>query len=279
MKIKALLSISLILVFQSVKAQSGLDFKGIAKSDTGIIIIEGTYRGQNVYINNPYNAFRNSYAVISATLNGSFIPNFNSSTFEVDLATFRRGEYVNIEIQYKRSGYNPPLVLNPKAVRSRSTYEMVGLISVTDDLIEWHTRDETCQEPYVIERNVGIATDNWILVGSVIGLGSKISNNYSFLVNHYPDKNYYRIKQRDGTYRFRYSPIFTFVSTKPPIHLTKTNVTNKLRLSEESYYEIYDASGALISKGNAQEIDIEKIEPGTYFIQIQNTTKSFVKRK
>ncbi|MCH8330843.1 MAG: T9SS type A sorting domain-containing protein [Bacteroidetes bacterium] len=260
-------------------ASAQVNFSTVALVDTGMLILQGTYQGENIYVNNPFNAFRSQYSVIGATLNGKDIEGFSSSTFEVDLSEIKLKAYVNIELTYRKRGFRLPEVLNPGAIRSKSTFELVGQVEVDKEMIEWDTRGESSQEPYVIERDIGTSMPKWVLVGSLIGKGTPNLNEYAFKIDHYPGRNKYRIKQRDGVYRNKYTNIFYYTSDKQPVMVTDNRVSNELELSKQADYIIYDSKGNIVQEGNGQKVDVSSMVNGTYYIKIQNTTQSFVKKK
>ncbi len=247
------------------------------ESDTGLLVLEGTYQGKNIYVNNPSNAYENDFAVFRVMVNGRKVHNIASSNFVINLSNYEVGKFVKIEIAYKAKGYPPPQVLNAGVIRSRSTYELIE-VSVNESSITWSTKNETSQESYIIERDIGSGLwSDWVLVGTVVGNGSRIYNEYTFAVEHFSGENKYRIKQRDGIYQYSYLPPIKHFSSKPRITLAEKNVKAKLKLSVKTEYEIYDAFGRLITKGKGKVIDVSGIRSGTYFIKIENKTDTFVK--
>jgi len=291
-KVKRLLTIGFVLLQSFTAFAQGADAPVLAfnggqgeteesqlQTDTMTMVLEGTYQGTNLYINNPANVYDSEYAIIQASLNGKVLTDINKSNFMVDFSGMRIGKYVRIELIYRTKGYPSPQILNPTAIRASSSYQLIGKVQVNEEFISWNTKYENSEEPFIIERDLGTGLwSDWILVGTVIGKGSRDYNEYRFIADHLSGDNKYRIKQRDGMYQYKYMPPVSYTSSKAPVTLAENAVSSKLKLSSKVAYEIYDGYGRLIAKGNGKVIDISAIQTGTYFIRIENKTQSFVKR-
>jgi hypothetical protein len=270
-----------LLAFNTVEGESdanAANASASAEKDTGLIKLEGTYQGKSIYISNPSNAYGNEFAVISVKINGKSLLGLDKTNVMVNLLGYGFGQYVSIEILYKTQGFPPPQVLNPAAIRSKSTFALLAS-DVTDEYLSWKTRNENSEEPFIIERDIGTGMwSDWVLVGTVKGKGSKVYNEYKFPIDHYPGVNKYRIKQRDGQYQYAYLPPIEYNSKTEPVTLAEKKVTAKLKLSTKTNFEIYDQYGRLILKGSGKTIDVTGIASGTYFIKIENKTDTFVVR-
>jgi len=251
----------------------------VLQPDTLTMVLEGTYQGKNLYINNPSNAYDSEYSIIKATLNGRPVNNIKSSNFMVNFRGMHLGKYIKIELTYRSKGFPAPQILNPTSIRSASSFKLIGNVEVDEDELTWKTQYENSEEPYIIERDLGTGLwSDWVLVGTVVGKGSRDYNEYRFALDHISGDNKYRIKQRDGMYQYSYLPPISYTSTKAPITLAENLVSSKLKLSSKVEYEIYDGYGRLISKGHGKVIDISAIKTGTYFIRIANQSQRFVKK-
>ncbi len=268
-----------VLAFNSEQGAGATVAEPVLRPDTMTMVLEGTYQGKNLYINNPSNAYDSEYSIIKATLNGRPLANIKSSNFMVNFRGMYLGKYIKIELTYRTKGFPAPQILNPTSIRSSSSFQLIGNVEIDEDQMTWKTKYENSEEPYIIERDLGTGLwSDWVLVGTVVGKGSRDYNEYRFALDHLSGANKYRIKQRDGMYQYSYIPPVNFTSTKAPITLAESSVTSKLKLSSKVAYEIYDGFGRLITKGHGKVIDISAIRTGTYFIRIENKTQSFVKK-
>ncbi len=240
--------------------------------NAGVIVLDGTYQGDDVYFQNPYNSSDNSFCVTEAYINDAPVENINSSAFEVPLSNFKIGDYVRIKLVHR--DYCKPRVLNPEVLMSKSTYELVSM-KVDESSLKWTTNNESNHEPFVIEH---FRNNKWVPIGKVIGKGPDGYNNYNFEVNHHSGVNKYRIKQRDLGNKYKYAQPVEYISDKSPITYYPKRVDKELYLSESTTYEIYDSFGGIVLKGEDQTINVSDFEPGIYYLNIDNRTEKFLKK-
>jgi hypothetical protein len=167
-----------------------------------VITLEGTYQGDNIFIYNPFDSSRGVFHVKFILVNSIQVQQYRTTALEIDLSKHELGDYVFIQISVDETDrfaidlkldQSQVKVMNPDALRSKSTFEVV-YIDVNQEMIKWTTKNEETQEPYVIER---FQNNRWIPVGKVIARGSEGYNNYKYRVKHLNTGCTYRIKQRD----------------------------------------------------------------------------------
>jgi len=236
------------------------------------ITIDGTYQGENIYIQNPFNSASNTFCISEVLINDQIFPEINSAAFEIPLSTFKLGQYVEIKIEYKDNC--KPRILNAEALRSKSTFEIVS-IKCTDDQIKFTTKNEANQEPFIVEQ---FKNNKWVKVSKLTGTGTDGYNNYNTAISHYSGVNKYRIKQRSLGNTHRYSKVLEYKSNKPPITYYPKRVNNEIYLSESTSFEIFDSFGAIVKKGIDEKVDVRDLEEGVYYLNIDNRTEKFLKR-
>lgn len=241
-------------------------------SFAGTINIDGTYQGDNIYIQNPYNSADNTFCITEVLVNDQPFKNINSSAFEITLSNFSIGDYVNIKITHKDN--SKPRVLNQEVLRSKSTFEIVS-IKVDEKQIKWTTKGESTHEPFLVEQ---FRNNKWVQVGKIVGKGPEGYNNYSMEITHHSGENKYRIKQRDLGDKFVYKDPIDYISSRSPLTFYPKRVDKELFFSESTEYEIYDSFGSLIKKGQSKTVDLSGIEPGIYYLNIDNKTEKFLKK-
>ena len=143
------------------------------------ITIDGTYQGENIYIQNPFNSSSNTFCISEVFINDQPYTETNSAAFEIPLATFKVGQFVEIRIEYKDNC--KPRILNAEALRSKSTFEIVS-IKCTDDQIKFTTKNESNEEPFIVEQ---FKNNKWVKVANLKGNGTDGYNNYNAPINHY----------------------------------------------------------------------------------------------
>lgn len=236
------------------------------------LIIDGTYQGENIYIQNPFLAKNNSFCITEVSINDKPFTEINSSAFEIPLEGMETGKFVEIKIEHSKNC--KPRILNKEALRSKSSFELVS-IKCNDTDIRFTTKNETNEEPLMIEQ---FKNNKWVVFHKIKGIGPEGYNNYSSLVNHTSGLNKYRVKQRDLGNRYRYSKVLEHKSEKAPITFYPKRVSNEIYLSEETLYEVFDSFGALITKGKGEKINVSELDEGVYYLNIDNRTEKFLKK-
>ena len=254
----------LFSVFASVLMLFGLSAKEL--------IIDGTYQGENIYIQNPFSNKENGFCIKEVYVNDKPFTEINSSAFEIILEGQEIGKYVKISIIHSKTCR--PRVLNKDALRSKSTFEIVSLKSAENQL-RFTTKNETNEEPFIVEQ---FKNNKWVEVTRMKGEGPEGFNNYISDISHTSGLNKYRVKQRDIGNRYRYSKVLEYKSNRSPITFYPKRVSNEIHLSESTAYEVFDSFGALMTKGVGNKINVSDLEEGVYYLNIDNRTEKFLKK-
>tara|TARA_B100000683_G_C12468800_1_gene547032 strand:- start:871 stop:1656 length:786 start_codon:yes stop_codon:yes gene_type:complete len=236
------------------------------------LIIDGTYQGENIYIQNPFSNKENGFCIKEVYVNDKPFTEINSSAFEITLESHEIGKYVKVSIIHSKSC--KPRVLNKDALRSKSTFEIVSFKSAENQL-RFTTKNESNEEPFLVEQ---FKNNKWVEVTRMKGEGPEGFNNYISDVEHTSGLNKYRIKQRDLGNRFRYSKVLEYKSNRSPITFYPKRVSNVIHLSEACNFEVFDSFGALMAKGHGNKIDVSALEEGVYYLNIDNRTEKFLKK-
>lgn len=241
----------------------------------GELVIDGTYQGDYIYVQNPFNSGTNSFCISKVTVNDQPLASniLSSSAFEIPLEGYNIGDYINIVITHGADC--TPRVLNQEALRSKATFELVS-IKIEGNNLKWTTKNETTFEPFIVER---FKNNKWVPIGKVVGKGPDGFNNYTFEVSHYSGPNRYRVKQRDEQPgRWKFAMPVEYVSEREPITFYPKRVADELFFSDKAEYEIYDSFGSIVKKGLTDKVDCTELEPGIYFLNIDNRTERFLKK-
>lgn len=160
-----------------------------------VIILEGTYQGKVLYVQNPFGPGGVGFCVTEVKVNGNITTDeTNSSAFEIDLKPHKLnlGDKVEIKIFHK-DGCRPK-VLNPEVLKPKSTFEVISINLDKSGMLKWSTRAETGKLTFYVEQ---LRWNKWVKVGEVEGVGTPAINNYSFKVLFHSGKNQYRVRQTD----------------------------------------------------------------------------------
>jgi len=242
------------------------------------IIIDGFYQGKDLYVKNPTGPKGVGFCVYEVQVNGEITSDeINSSAFIIDLHTLglQMGDPVSVQIIHNESC--KPKVLNADAVLPQSTFEIVNMDIDTRGVLQWETRNEMGELPYIVQQ---FKWNKWVALGEVSGTGRMESNRYSFQVDAHSGRNIYRIAQRTNKGKGRYSEEIVFNSPlSAPVQISSTKVTKSVAFSAETHYEIYDEYGRLVKRGYDQEVDVASLNKGVYYINYDKRFgESFNKR-
>ena len=236
-------------------------------------VYNGTYKGENVMIRNPYVLPGNKYCIEEIVINGKSNINVNANDIELDLSNYEKGAYINIEIRYHK-GCTRPKIVNPAVLRVESTYKLVAIEAV-ENLLKWTTKNEETQKAFIVEQKI---YNKWVELGSIVGKGTPGYNDYTFPVQQYSGKNIYRLKQKDINGRNRYSELTEFGSKLQPITFYPDKVKNCIYLSRRTKYQIFTEFGVLVKQGEGYQVKLPNLDPGHYYLYIDNRVEKIVKQ-
>ena len=241
-------------------------------SYAGVLTVEGSYQGRNIYIQNPFVTNGVGFCAFEVLVNEKpTTDEIMSSSFEIDLAALKLsvGEKVVIKIKYKDDC--KPKVVNPEDLRVRSTFEVVpGTMKFTakDGVLSWTTKGEIGKLTFIVEQK---RWNKWVKVEDIEGKGRVEGAFYSIKYNPHSGENIVRIKQVDVSGP-RYSPELKIRSISPEVKIKNLKVDKVLEFTDETKFEIYDIYGNIISKGFGGEVDTENLKKGEYYINYDNKT-------
>ena len=251
----------------------------VTNAFAGEIVLDGIYRGENLYVENPYGSAGVGFCVSEVLVNGNTTTDeINSSFFEIDLSiyNFRYGALLRIVIRHKNGCV--PRVLNPEVLTPESTFIIKSISIDKDGFLNWKTLKEHGRLPFVIEQ---YKWNKWIRIGSVKGKGTASLNQYRYSIDFHSGVNKFRIKQIGSNNKPHYSQSVEFVNNVPEITFIPGNggkTSQKIFFSEITSFEIYDYYGKLVKTGSDTEVDVSKLKAGTYFLNYDNKTETFTKR-
>ncbi len=252
----------------------GMNLEGHA----GVIALEGNYQGKNLYVQNPFASAGVGFCVTEVTVNGDVTTDeINSSAFEIDLSIHDLDIGDPIVVKVKHKDDCKPKVLNAEVLKPKSTYELVKIdINREDSLLNWTTKGETGQLPFIVEQ---YRWNKWVRVGEVPGKGSPEEHAYSYKITPHAGENRFRVKQCDYSGKCRPSKAATFHNTSgKEVDFSPKKVNDKIIFTQETMFEIYNEYANIVKKGYAKEVNVENLEGGTYYINYGNKSESFVKK-
>ena len=245
----------------------------------GNIVLEGNYQGKNLYVRTPFAGSGVGFCTFEVTVNGSVTTDeWNSSAFEIDLSihNLELGDQVVVVIKHKDDC--APKVLNPEVLNPKSTFETESIAIGNDGVLKWSTKNEAGVLTFIVEQ---YRWNKWVYVGEVEGEGrtGKV-NSYQFKITPHSGENKFRAKKVDYTGVPRYSPTASYQSSSPILDFNpKKGVDKYMDFTGETMFEVYDIHGNIVKKGYSDKIDCGNLKKGLYYLNFDNSTSEFTKKK
>lgn len=232
-------------------------------SQAEVLVLNGVYQGRDIYIKNPFSGDGVGFCVFEVLVNGKMTSDeVNSSAFAVDLSLFEMNIGDPVEIVIRSKADCQPKVINPGAIKPRSTFEITG-IDVNNELdLNWTTTSESGALPFVIEQ---FKWNKWVKIGEVMGEGDEGPNDYLFRVKVTAGENDFRVRQTD-TEGTRTSSKVTIQSEKAPVEILNKKVFDVLEFAQETQYEVFDEFGLLTAQGFGSYVDLSDKSKGKYYV-------------
>ncbi len=250
------------------------------------MVLEGTYQGANIYVQNPFSSSGVGFCVVNVTINGQqSIDEINSSAFEIDFSSYqlKRGAPVEVKIEYKDECN--PTVLNPDVIKPTSTYVITSMNITPDGQFAFSTSNESGELPFIIEQK---RWNKWVKVATVKGKGNSDKNEYSLQLKPHSGKNTYRIKQVDFTRKPRYSQEKRLIrSSVKEVFIGNDNpmkIAENLFFKDDSgketatMYEIFNTKGLIVRKGYGSKVDMSGLAKGDYFVNFDAKFGQIIKK-
>ncbi len=266
------------MIMKKIVLSALLILSSLGFAQAGVIVLEGNYQGKNIYIQNPNAGSGVGFCTFEVTVNDqTSTDEINTSAFEVDFTAYqiKFGDKVVIKIKHKDDC--KPKVLNPEVLKPRSTFSVVpGSMKVDKEgNFTWSTTNETSKMLYIVEQ---FKWNKWVKCGEVMGKGTVQENEYAVKVTPHSGENKFRIKQTDFSDKANVSDPLKYRAVLPEVTFDKTKIDKQILFSSATAFEMYDSFGNIVKKGVDSKVDISAIKKGTYYINYDNKTDSFVKK-
>jgi hypothetical protein len=260
MKNRVLIILSLLFITGTVNA--------------GILTLSGVYQKKNLYVQNPFTGNMKDFCTNDVYVNDRLVmSNIQSSAYEIDLSHLNEGDPITIKITHKDDC--KPKILNPQVIKATSSFAF-STFHVEKDKIVWVTKGEKPKGKHFVEHFVN---NSWTIVKEIHGKESVIINTYNEAANgHHSGLNKYRIKYLEHDGQIFYSQVLEFVSDLPTVDFYPKRVTDKIYLSRDADYELLDAYGNVVRKGNQKEINMSDLGTGVYYLNVDNNSFKLFKK-
>ncbi len=249
--------------------------------NAGVIQIDGSYQGKNLYVQNPFAGSGVGFCTIEVLVNEiKSTDEIQSSAYEIDFANFKLNIGDKVVVRIKHKDDCKPKVLNPEVLKPKSTFEVLS-IKADENLLKWTAKGEGGPLPYVVEQ---FRWNKWVKIGEVPGKGEAAPHDYSYKVRHHSGINKYRVQQTDFTGKPNTSAPVQYKSISPELTFSPAKASKDIffqspdKKAAETMFEIYDSYGNLVKKGFDKQVDVTGLAKGVYYLNYDNKTDKFIKK-
>lgn len=238
------------------------------------LVLHGVYQGKDIYVQNPYSREVKGFCTEAVFVNDEeVISNPRTTAYKIPLSHLKLRDLVVIRIKYREGC--APRVVNPEVIQRVEGFEFLTA-QAGRNAVSWLTKGELPGGNFYVERKV--TDQEWQVVEEFTAKGQPESNNYQIPIHHRGGENIYRIKYKSDDSIEAYSLNFSYLFEEAPITFYPKEATTKLYLSEETEYLIIDASGRKYKRGKGRIITIHNLQPGEYFLVIEERSEPFFKK-
>lgn len=237
------------------------------------LLLSGVYKGEGLYIQNPYNADSGQFCVQSILVNGKKT-NTNLQLTAVRLNFKGVDLYTPVSVKIIHGDSCKPRIVNPEAVLYHSNFKFDSLV-LNDSIMHWYTKGDRRDGKFKIEK---LKNDYWEEVKVMRAKGRFDGAQYVYFPEHVEGGNKYRIKYELPEGRYLYSVEMEFYHYPESVSFSPRIVTDKMTFSQEASYEIFRGDESIL-QGKAKEIPLRMLAPGDYTIVLNGgEEEGFVKK-
>jgi hypothetical protein len=118
----------------------------------------------------------------------------------------------------------------------------------------------------------------WQTVQALPGRAGTAEDTYAVKIRMHAGNNRFRIKYLQADGQLFYSKVVQYESKLKPVSFTPSRVSDKIYLSAPTDYLVVNAEGRVLMKGFGKEIMLAHLNPGLYYLRIENRNEKFYKK-
>lgn len=258
--------LSILLLQQFIWSQTN--------ADLDVLVFSGTYQGQRVYVQNPFDREGVGFSVKHVEVNGlELTGQVFSSAFEIDMEKwhFKLGDSISIHLFYN-SEKEPKVINTGSLSKTNSKFKLLltDFRVENDTILKWSYQEETEPGEFIIEQ---YRWNKWIKIGEMRSRGTYTKSDYEFVVPEVSNgENIFRIVQFTSSENKLTSKELKFDAEVPPVDYIGNCKNGSFYFSRPTLYQIFDTYGNLVRKGFSDCPKLCGLEKGLYYINYANTT-------
>lgn len=244
------------------------------KSELDVLVFSGTYQGNKVFVQNPFDREGIGFSVKHVQVNGSELTDeVFSSAFEIDLTkhNLKIGDSLSIHLYYN-SDKQPKVINTGSLTRTNKNFELqlTDLKVENDSVLKWCFEGEDGSSEFIIEE---YRWNKWIKIGEVQSAGTANKSYYEFVVPELiTGENKFRIVQFTSDDKKLTSKTATKKSDINTVLIIGNCKGSSFYFSRPTYFEIFDTYGNIVRKGFSDCPKFCGLNHGLYYINYGNVS-------
>lgn len=236
------------------------------------IKLTGVYNGTNLYVMNHGADFCVSSIYINDSLSKDEI---KSNAFEInfDLMDIDSGAAVNVVISHKENC--KPVVINPDAINPLNNFAFKSFRVNRNGTANFSISGDQGPEPIKLQQ---FRWGKWINIADVAEPEPQKPNYYNVELKFHFGENLFRLVRTSESGVDTYSKTVKIRSQNKELKLVSSKVSDILKFTDETFFEIFDERGGFIRDGYGLEEDVSDLSKGKYWVNYDNKTEMFNKR-
>ncbi len=255
----------LILIFAS----------GFSSAQNAELVLNGTYQNKNIYIQNPYSSDKINFCTEKIIVNGTEIKFEQASAYEINLKNLNLKLDDSVKVIIKHKADCKPKVLHQMHDYTARKLNIIKHEFLGEGTFRFATTAESGKTSYSIEQ---FWCNKWIKILDFDGT-NKDTNHYEFKLKLHSGENKIRVKQLSLPNKYNVSGSFSVKSNSPVVEVEEAgSMAKTIKLSSETYCELYSKNGEALLKGFQSVIDCSKYKGEEFYLLYDNKDRRIVFR-
>ncbi|MCY4418500.1 MAG: hypothetical protein OXB93_01475 [Cytophagales bacterium] len=243
-----------------------------------IYSLSGVYKGENLWVQNPFLPKTQEFCVQQVRLNGkTILKDIKLSAFQIDMDMYLRSRnlYDPVRISLVHEEDCVPHVPNVEVISPDASFLFTSVF-ISADTLYWEVRDEAPKAEYLVERlqEVGRWEHQTRVPVDRIGM----ERSYFVIPEFKTGLNKFRIRYISPDQEDILSMFTETHYAAKEINFYPLPVKDKMTLSKKTYFEILNLKNEVLLKGDVRVIPLRRLPPGSYYIVLDGRKYPFVKR-
>lgn len=233
-----------------------------------VLQLEGTYKGENLYVQNPFYGLDSCCCTDSVLINNKRIKVELSTAYEIPLKEMKLKMYEKIEVRiYHKPSCSPKMINYGHPTKAFIAFTSIDLDKTGK--LKWTTNNDTSSVSvwFIVEQ---FRWNKWVKIGEVQQQSLK-EYEFVFHVPLHSGENRCRVKYMEGiSGKYRLSKNVSITSDVKPVTYKIDKQKKLIAFSGETLFELFDRGGNMLKKGSGTTIDVSSYDGELFYLCYDN---------